>query len=90
MKSRERVFIALNGGIPDKFPRTENDIEEGLQRMIMGTINFNLGELCEKLGMGGFGYHFPMGGKAATGRAFQADAGFKEAYYYPQRITIAK
>ena len=45
-------------------------------------------ELCEKLGMDGFGYHFPMGGKATAGQAMQAAVGFKESYYYPQKVTF--
>ncbi|MBM4307056.1 MAG: hypothetical protein FJ115_13295 [Deltaproteobacteria bacterium] len=88
MKPRDRVLTALKRGVPDKVPWIENDIEEGLQEQIMGTTNFTPGELCEKLGMDGFGYHFPMGGKASAGQAFQAAVGFKESYYYPQKVTF--
>jgi len=66
----------------------ENDIEEGLQEKIMGTTDFTPGELCAKLGMDGFGYHFPMGGKATAGQALQAATGFKESYYYPQKVIF--
>lgn len=88
MKPRERVLISLQRKIPDKVPWIENDVEEGLQEKIMGTTEFTPGELCEKLGMDGFGYHFPMGGKATAGQALQAAVGFKEAYYYPQKVTF--
>ena len=88
MKPRERVFTALKRGTPDRIPWMENDIEEGLQERIMGTTDFTPGELCAKLGMDGFGYHFPMGGKTTAGQAMQAAAGFKESYYYPQKVTF--
>lgn len=32
----------------------------------MGTTDFTPGELCEKLGMDGFGYQFPTGQKVAV------------------------
>ncbi len=88
MKPRERVLIALQRGIPDKVSWLENNIEEALQEKIMGTTDFTPGDLCEKLGMDGFGYHFPMGGKTEVGQALQAAVGFKEAYYYPQKVTF--
>lgn len=88
MKPRERILTALKKGTPDKVPWIENDIEEGLQEKIMGTTDFTPGELCEKLGMDGFGYHFPMGGKAMAGQALQAAVGFKDSYYYPQKVTF--
>jgi hypothetical protein len=77
MKPRERILTALKRGIPDRVPWIENEIEEGLQERIMGTTQFTPGELCEKLGMDGFGYHFPMGGEATAGQAMQAAIGFK-------------
>jgi uroporphyrinogen decarboxylase len=88
MKPRERVLIALNRGVPDKVPWMENDIEESLQERMMGTTEFTPGELCEKLGMDGFGYHFPIGGKATAGQSMQAAVGFKEGYYYPRKVTF--
>jgi len=88
MKPRERILTALQRGIPDRVPWVENDIEEEIQEKIMGTTDFTPGELCEKLGMDGFGYHFPMGGKATAGQALQAAVGFKESYYYPQKVTF--
>lgn len=88
MKPRERVLTALKKGTPDRVPWIENDVEEGLQERIMGTTDFTPGDLCKKLGMDGFGYHFPMGGKAVAGQALQAAAGFKESYYYPQKVTF--
>ena len=88
VKPRERVMTALKRGVPDRVPWMENDIEEGLQERLMGTTEFSPGELCEKLGMDAFGYHFPMGAKAAAGQAMQAAVGFKEGYYYPQRVTF--
>ena len=29
-----------------------------------------------------------MGGKATAGQAMQAAVGFKESYYYPQKVTF--
>ncbi len=88
MTHRERVLTALKRGMPDQVPWVENDFEEGLQEKIMGTTQFTPGDLCERLGMDGFGYHFPMGGKATAGQAFQGAKGFKENYYYPQKVTF--
>jgi len=88
MKPRERVLSALRRETPDRVPWVENDFEEGLQERIMGTTQFTPGELCEKLGMDGFGYHFPMGAQAVAGQALQAGASFKETYYYPQKVTF--
>ena len=88
MKPRERVMTALKRGIPDKVPWVENDIEESLQIRVMEKAEFTPGDLCEKLGMDGFGYHFPMGGKATAGQSLQAAAGFKESYYYPRQVTF--
>ena len=88
MKPRERVLTALRRGIPDRVPWVENDIEEELQARIMGTAEFTPGELCAKLGMDGFGYHFPMGEKAKAGQAMQGAVGFKQNYYFPQRVTF--
>ncbi|HME42451.1 MAG TPA: uroporphyrinogen decarboxylase family protein [Syntrophorhabdales bacterium] len=88
MRPRERVLSALRRETPDRVPWVENDIEEGLQERIMGTTQFAPGELCEKLGMDGFGYHFPMGGQAVAGQALQAGGSFKETYYYPQKVTF--
>ncbi|MCX5913132.1 MAG: hypothetical protein NTV04_14525 [Deltaproteobacteria bacterium] len=88
MKPRERVLTALRRGIPDRVPWVENDIEEQLQERIMGTTEFTPGELCAKLGMDGFGYHFPMGENAKAGQAMQGGTGFKQSYYFPQRVTF--
>jgi hypothetical protein len=68
MKPRERVMTALKRGIPDQVPWIENDVEEDLQVRIMGTTEFTPGELCEKLGMDGFGCHFPLGESLWQGR----------------------
>ena len=88
MKPRERILTALRRGTPDRVPWVENDIEEQLQERIMGTTEFTPGELCAKLGMDGFGYHFPMGEKAKAGQAMQGAVGFKQSYYFPQRVTF--
>jgi hypothetical protein len=80
MKPRERVLTALRRGVPDRVPWVENDIEEELQGRIMGTTEFTPGELCAKLGMDGFGYHFPMGEKAKAGQSMQGAVGFKQSY----------
>jgi len=88
MKPRERVMTALKRGVPDQVPWMENDIEESLQERIMGTTEFTPGELCKKLGMDGFGYHFPLGGEAVAGQSLQGGVGFKESYYYPKKVTF--
>jgi len=88
MKPRERVLTALKRGIPDRVPWMENSIEESLQERIMGSADFTPEELCAKLGMDGFGYHFPMGGQTKGDQALQAAIGFKEQYYYPSRVTF--
>lgn len=88
MKPRERVLAALNRQVPDKIPWLENAIDEKLQERIMGTKDFTPGELCEKLGMDGFGYHFPMGGQAKAEQAIQAASGFKGSFYYPKKVTF--
>ena len=85
MKPRERILTALRRGTPDRVPWIENDIEEGLQERIMGTTEFTPGELCEKLGMDGFGYHFPMGGQATAGPAMQAASSIKGADVLPEK-----
>jgi len=88
MKPRERVLTALNRGVPDRVPWVENDIDENLQVRIMGAPGFTPGELCEKLGMDGFGYHFPLGGEATATQALQGAVGFKENYYFPKKVTF--
>ena len=88
MKPRERVLTALKRGIPDRVPWIENDIDENLQVKIMGTTEFTPGDLCKKLGMDGFGYHFPLGGGATATQALQGAVGFKEGYYFPKKVTF--
>lgn len=89
MKPRERVLAALKRGIPDRVPWLEISIDEILQIRIMGTTDFTPGELCAKLGMDGFGCRFPIGGEATTGPVMMpAGSGFKEKYYYPQKVTF--
>ena len=88
MKPRERVLTALKRGVPDKVPWVENDIDENLQVEIMEATEFTPGDLCEKLGMDGFGYHFPLGGGATATQALQGAVGFKEGYYYPKKVTF--
>lgn len=89
MKPRERVLAALKRGIPDRVPWLEISIDETLQIRIMGRADFTPGELCAKLGMDGFGYRFPIGGEATAGPVMMhAGSGFKERYYYPQKVTF--
>src|ERR1017187_1015574 len=69
MTPKERVMTALRRGQPDMVPWVENDIEEEIQIKVMkGRTDFTPGELCRTLGMDGFGYHFPTGGKATAGQ----------------------
>ena len=90
MTPRERVLTALNGGKADRVPWIENDIEEDIQIRVMdGRNDFTPGELCRKLGMDGFGYHFPMGQKATDSQSAQTTGSRgKEAWYYPSRLTF--
>ncbi len=88
MKPRDRLLTALKREIPDRVPWVENDIEEGLQARIMGKTDFTPGDLCAKLGMDGFGYHFPTGSQATAGQALQGAAGFKAGYYFPKKVTF--
>jgi uroporphyrinogen-III decarboxylase len=89
MTPKERVMTALRRGQPDMVPWVENDIEEEIQIKVMkGRTDFTPGELCRTLGMDGFGYHFPTGGKATAGQSLQSGASMKETYYYPKKITF--
>ncbi len=91
MTPRERVLTALKRGQPDQVPWVENDIEEEIQIALMdGRTDFTPGEFCRKLGMDGFGYHFPTGNKATAGQAMQTSgtADAKEAWYHPSRVTF--
>lgn len=88
MTPRERVLAFLKRDTPDRVPWIENDIEEELQVQIMGTDDFEPGDLCRKLGMDGFGYHFPKGVGATAGQALQSTDSFASSYYYPSKITF--
>jgi len=90
MTPRERVLKALSGGQPDQIPWIENDIEEEIQIRIMdGRTDFTPGELCRKLGMDGFGYHFPSGKAAIDSQSIQTTGSSgKEAWYHPSRLTF--
>ncbi|MCL4767410.1 MAG: hypothetical protein KJZ80_14370 [Hyphomicrobiaceae bacterium] len=90
MTPRERVMTALKRGQPDKVPWVENDIEEEIQIELMGgRSDFTPGDLCRTLGMDGFGYHFPSGGKAHDGQAVQTTGTTgKDAWYRPTAVTF--
>lgn len=90
MTPRERVLAALRREQPDRVPWIENDIEEEIQIRVMdGRSDFTPGELCRKLGMDGFGYHFPSGQKAVDSQSVQTTGtSGKEAWYFPKRITF--
>jgi hypothetical protein len=85
MKPRERVLKTLHREVPDRVPWLELDFDETLQEKIMGTTDFTPAELCEKLGMDGFGYYFPSGQKAVAGTSVGSS---KENYYYPTKVTF--
>lgn len=85
---RERVLTALRRGVPDRVPWIENEIEEELQVKIMGTTEYEPADLCRKLGMSGFGYHFPKGGKVAASQALQTSNSVKDSFYHPSKITF--
>jgi len=86
MKPRERVLKALKREVPDKVPWLEIDFDEALQERIMGTTDVTPGQLCEKLGMDGFGYQFPTGQKALVGSTQLYET--KEDYYFPKKMTF--
>jgi uroporphyrinogen decarboxylase-like protein len=91
MTPRERVLTALGRGQPDQVPWIENDVEEEIQIALMeGRTDYTPGEFCRALGMDGFGYHFPTGGKATAGQAMQTSGSTaaKDAWYYPKRLTF--
>ncbi|MDA8335694.1 MAG: hypothetical protein M0Z41_12050 [Peptococcaceae bacterium] len=87
MTPRERVLAALRREEPDRVPFLENDIEEELQVSIMGRSGFTPPELCAKIGLDGFGFHYP-GERAGAGQALQSTAKFGQDYYYPEKITF--
>ena len=88
MLPRERVLAALRREVPDRVPWMENDIEENLQVALMGTTEFDPPDLCRRLGLDAFGYHYPRGGAAVAGQALQSTASFAASYYYPTKITF--
>ncbi|HEX9017034.1 MAG TPA: uroporphyrinogen decarboxylase family protein [Chloroflexota bacterium] len=88
MTPRERVLAVLRHEQPDRVPWVENEVEEDLQVRIMGTTEYNPADLCRKLGMDGFGYHFPKGIGAAASQALQSGESVKAAFYYPKKITF--
>ncbi|MGI9861046.1 uroporphyrinogen decarboxylase family protein [Moorella naiadis] len=88
MTPRERVLTALARGVPDRVPFVENDIEEPLQVEIMGRDDYTPTELCEVLGLDGFGYHYPTGATAGTGQSMQGGDAFHDKYYYPNKVTF--
>ncbi len=88
MTPRERVLAALRRETPDRVPWIENEIEEELQVKIMGSSDYEPADLCRKLGMDGFGYHFPKGIGAAASQALQSGESVKAAFYYPGKITF--
>ncbi len=89
MTPRERVLAALRRETPDRVPWIENEVEEELQVQIMGSTDYEPADLCRKLGMDGFGYHFPKGSVgAAASQALQTGESVKAAFYYPSKITF--
>lgn len=88
MLPRERVLTALRRGVPDRVPWMENDIEENLQVALMGTPEFDPPDLCRRLGLDAFGYHYPKGVGAVAGQSLQSTGSFASTYYYPTKITF--
>lgn len=82
MTPRERVLTALKGGQPDRVPWVEGGFEETIKLQVMGgRTDFTPGELCRRLGMDGFGFHFPIGARPS-------DLVGKEAWYHPTSVTF--
>ncbi len=89
MTPRERVMTALRRGQPDMVPWVEGSMEEEIQIKLMdGRTDFTPGDLCRTLGMDGFGYHFPTGGKAKASQSHQAAPSMMDSYYYPRNVTF--
>jgi uroporphyrinogen decarboxylase len=88
VKPRERVLTALKRGIPDQIPWVEIAVDERLQETIMGGNPYTPGELCARLGLDGFGGHYPIDGKTGPAPLASGEPGTKNRYYYPQEITF--
>jgi uroporphyrinogen decarboxylase len=90
MTPKQRVMTALRRGIPDRVPWLEGSVDESLQIKLMdGRTDFTHGELCRKLGMDGFGWSVPGGGKAkASQDAFAGPQVAKQAFYHPASVTF--
>lgn len=91
MTPRERVLAALRGEQPDRVPWIENDVEEVIQIELMGgRADYTPGEFCRALGMDGFGYHFPTGGRAQHGQALQTTGSpsARAAWHTPKSVTF--
>ena len=66
-------------------PWLEDEVEEALQRDIMGTSSYTPGDLCRKLGMDGFGAHYPLDGGFPSPVAAENR---HEGYYFPKHVTF--
>jgi uroporphyrinogen decarboxylase len=90
MTPRQRVMTVLKGGLPDRVPWIEGEVNEPIQSSLMeGRTGFTQGDLCRKLGLDGFGWTVP-----SEARAFQEGFGLaspeagKEAFYHPPSVTF--
>lgn len=84
MTSRERVLAALGRETPDRVPWAEGGVDPNLQVQIMGTTDFEPGDLCRKLGMDTLGGSFTL-------KAFpeaSESTGDHSTYYYPSNVRF--
>lgn len=89
MTPKQRTMTALMRGQPDQVPWVEGHVDELLQiRLMDGRTDYTPNEVCRRLGMDGFGWHVPSGGKGEHTHGLQSARSMKESYYAPDRITF--
>ncbi|MCC6196110.1 MAG: hypothetical protein IT518_16765 [Burkholderiales bacterium] len=82
-------MTALSRGQPDQVPWVEGHVDELLQiRLMDGRTDYGPDELCRRMGLDGFGWHVPSGGRGAHTHGLQSAKSMKESYYSPDRITF--
>jgi len=90
MTPKQRVMTAIERGVPDRVPWLEGSVDESLQLKLMdGRTGFTHGDLCRKLGMDGFGWSVPAGGKARASQDASASPEIaKQSFYRPPSVTF--
>ena len=90
MTPKQRVMTAIRRGVPDRVPWLEGSVDESLQLKLMnGRTDFTHGDLCRRLGMDGFGWSVPAGGKARASQDASASPQIaKQSFYRPPSVTF--